>query len=181
MATASGLDKFRVMDDIAKLDLDLTQSRAKSAENTENNTPNPGVNLSPEGQNAPDPTAVNFAAAAAASRLLSLQRDLGNPLGSPLDFIKQLDASNRGRGGFDRLMSLAGFGFPGFAGLPPLNPLSPPNPSGPAGHENELVKGGHSEEGSEIGASGGGILSARLTPSENLPGKSIAFFLRFAF
>ena len=66
-----------------------------------------------------------FAAAAAASRLLSLQRDLGGQVSSPMVFLKQLEASSRGgRGGFDRLMSLAGFGFPGL--IPPLAPLQTP-------------------------------------------------------
>ena len=112
MAAASGLDKFRFVDtDLSKLD-----NEQASSPNSENNSQKSSENSS---QNQATAAA---AAAAAASRLLSLQRDLGS---NPMDFLKQLEASNRNRGGFDRLMSLAGFGFPGLPGLPPLAPLNP--------------------------------------------------------
>merc|ERR1711879_677220 len=109
MAAASGLDKFRFVDtDLSKLD-------EASSPNSENNSQK-------SSENSQTNATAAAAAAAAASRLLSLQRDLGS---NPMDFLKQLEASNRNRGRFDRLMSLAGFGFPGLPGLPPLAPLNP--------------------------------------------------------
>ena len=120
MAAASGLDKFRFVDtDLSKLD---TEGSPPPPNNTgDNNSHHAKNNLNQE--NSQPNAAAAAAAAAAASRLLSLQRDLGT--GNPMDFLKQLEASNRNRGGFDRLMSLAGFGFPGLPGLPPLAPLNP--------------------------------------------------------
>ena len=129
MAAASGLDKFRFIDDLAKVDPDQTASEARSVASSGPILANTNGNNDQTAQNSPNSpnsAAAAAAAAAAASRLLSLQRDLsGGQVGSPMDFLKQLEASSRGgRGGFDRLMSLAGFGFPGL--MPPLTPLQTP-------------------------------------------------------
>ena len=129
MAAASGLDKFRFIDDLAKVDPDQTASEARSVASSGPILANTNGNNDQTAQNSPsspNSAATAAAAAAAASRLLSLQRDLsGGQVGSPMDFLKQLEASSRGgRGGFDRLMSLAGFGFPGL--MPPLTPLQTP-------------------------------------------------------
>ena len=121
MAAASGLDKFRFVDtDLSKLD---TEGSPPPPNNTGDNNSHHAKNHNLNQENSQPNAAAAAAAAAAASRLLSLQRDLGT--GNPMDFLKQLEASNRNRGGFDRLMSLAGFGFPGLPGLPPLAPLNP--------------------------------------------------------
>ena len=127
MAAASGLDKFRFIDDLAKVDPDQAASEARSvvASSGPLNNTNGNDQAAPDLATSPNPSAAAAAAAAAASRLLSLQRDLSGQLSSPMDFLKQLEASSRGgRGGFDRLMSLAGFGFPGL--MPPLAPLQTP-------------------------------------------------------
>ena len=136
MAAASGLDKFRFVDDLAKLDPDAASAAAMAAAAAAaaaaaSNAVNGNEQVSERRPSAlpSSNTAAAAAAAAAASRLLSLQRDLGGgPAASPMDFLKQLEASSRGsgRGGFDRLMSLAGFGFPGLTGLPPLTSLHAP-------------------------------------------------------
>ena len=167
MAAASGLDKFRFMDDLAKLDPELASNLANRTNNGTNEnpaSPNSGQNLTASGHNAA--AAAAAAAAATATRLLSLQRDLSGPASSPMDFLKQLEASSRNRGGFDRLMSLAGFGFPGLtaAGLPPLTPLSPPTSGPQSGPENELLKS--PTEDSDV-------LDARLQTSEKQLGKSV--------
>ena len=130
MAAASGLDKFRFVDtDLSKLEENGSPEGSNSG--TTNNTGdsvNQIKNNCNQENSQPNAAAAATAAAAAASRLLSLQRDLGCNVSNPMDFLKQLEASNRNnRGGFDRLMSLAGFGFPGLPGLPPLAPLVNPD------------------------------------------------------
>lgn len=113
---ATGLEKFSY--DLATK---LEAESASNTQNSQNSTVENSTVQSSENSQASQAAAA-AAAAAAASRLLSLQRDLGAPVSSPMDFLKQLEASTRGRGGFDRLLNLAGFGFPGV--LPPLTPIS---------------------------------------------------------
>ena len=145
MAAASGLDKFRFMDEIgAKLD----SADGNGSKNNPGGGGGPGgdpvhVNGNSdnghEGRNGstPDPMTdspdIEAAAAAslAASRLFSLHRELANnSMTSPADILRHLEASARSNRsgcvlpGIDRLASLAGFGFPGLAGLPALTPLS---------------------------------------------------------
>ena len=131
MAAASGLDKFRFVDtDLSKLDENGSPEGSNSGTNNTGDVNQIKNNNQENSQpNATSAAAAAAAAAATASRLLSLQRDLGcNVSNNPMDFLKQLEASNRNnRGGFDRLMSLAGFGFPGLPGLPPLAPLVNPD------------------------------------------------------
>ena len=117
MAAASGLDKFRFVDDLAKIEAETNGTAETQTDRKPNGSPpdTPEANAS----------AAAAAAAAAASRLLSLQRDFGGSTGSPMDFLRQLEASSRNCGGFDRLVSLAGFNFPGLTGLPPLTPINP--------------------------------------------------------
>ena len=152
MAAASGLDKFRFMDDLAKLD--ASAENASTGATAENGT-RTAEQRSGSPNAAPNTAAAAAAAAAAASRLLNLQRDLGGS--SPMDFLRQLEASNRGRAGFDRLVSLASFGFPGLAGLPPLTPLT--------SAANELLTGNHEFYENKLKSFDGD--SDRLTPYEN--------------
>ena len=119
MAAASGLDKFRFVDDLAKLEAETNGSDTQTDRKPSGSPPGTPSNA----------TAAAAAAAAAASRLLSLQRDFGggSATGSPMDFLRQLEASSRNCGGLDRLVSLASFNFPGLTGLPPLTPINPPS------------------------------------------------------
>jgi hypothetical protein len=119
MAAASGLDKFRFVDDLSRLD------STTSSEAAVNVNGNQAIDRIPTSSpSCPNTANAAAAAAAAASRLLSLQRDLGCSMASPADFLRHFEATSRSNAGFDRLASLASFGFPGLTGLPPLTPLS---------------------------------------------------------
>ena len=144
MAAASGLDKFRFIDDLAKMDPDQAASEARSVASSGALTNSNGNDQTAQNSpNSPNSATAAAAAAAAASRLLSLQRDLsGGQVNSPMDFLKQLEASSRGgRGGFDRLMSLVGFGFPGL--MPPLAPLQNPETLKSAELDVEAIASAH--------------------------------------
>ena len=122
MAAASGLDKFRYVDELAKLE---AETNGNTSDNTQADRKASG---SPPDHTPANATAAAAAAAAAATRLLSLQRDFSGSTGnSPMDFLRQLEASSRNCGGLDRLVSLASFNFPGLNALPPLTPINPPS------------------------------------------------------
>ena len=119
MAAASGLDKFRYVDELAKLEAETNGTSDTQADRKASGSP-------PD--TPTNATAAAAAAAAAATRLLSLQRDFSGSTGnSPMDFLRQLEASSRNCGGLDRLVSLASFNFPGLNALPPLTPINPPS------------------------------------------------------
>ena len=139
MAAASGLDKFRFMDELsAKLDADSAGKNNDDPVNVHVNgsTDTPyevGSNPASGRADSPD-VEVAAAAASAASRLFSLHRDLATSMASPADILRHLEATARagsgGRGGdgnlpgIDRLTSLAAFGFPGLGNMPPLAPIT---------------------------------------------------------